>query len=49
MGLPHLGLEVLIAMADKLLMYYGCKMAMGKLMQTLQSFLFVELGLLFQS
>jgi hypothetical protein len=35
-------------MANKLLMHYGCNMAMGKLMQALYSLLFVKVGLLFQ-
>ncbi len=46
-GLPHLGVEALIAMLNKLLMHYGCQMATGKLMQTSYSLLFLELGLLF--
>ncbi len=32
--LPHLGVEALIALSNKLLMHYGCRMAAGKLMQT---------------
>jgi hypothetical protein len=44
-GLPHLGVEVLIAMTNKLLMHYGCNTAMGKLMQKMYSLLFVEVGL----
>ncbi len=48
-GLPHLGVESLIAMANLLLMYYGCQTATGRFMQASYSFLFVELGLLFQS
>jgi hypothetical protein len=47
-GLPHFRGEVLIAMATKLSMHYRCKTAMGKLMQTSYSLLFVALGLLFQ-
>ncbi len=46
-GLPHLGVEALIAMSNKLLMHYGCQMATGKLMQTSYSLLFLELGLSF--
>jgi hypothetical protein len=38
-GLPHLGIEAL---------HYGCSTATGKLMQTLYSLFFVELGLSFQ-
>jgi hypothetical protein len=33
-GLPHLGVEALIAMTNKLLMHYGCKTATGQLMKT---------------
>jgi hypothetical protein len=47
-GLPHLGVEVLIAMANKLLMHYGCRTATGQFMLTLCSFLYIELGLSFQ-
>jgi hypothetical protein len=47
-GLPHLGVEALIAMANKLLMHYGCQTATGRFMQTSLSLLFVELGLSFQ-
>ena len=46
-GLPHLGIEALIAMLIKLLMHYGCQMATGRFMQVSDSLLFVELGLLF--
>ncbi len=46
-GLPHLGIEALIAMTNKLLMHYGCNTAMGWFMQTLYLLLFTELGLLF--
>jgi hypothetical protein len=47
-GLPHLGVEALIGMANKLLMHYGCHTATGRFMQTLYSLLYVELGLSFQ-
>jgi hypothetical protein len=47
-GLPHLGVEALIAMVNKLLMHYGCQTASGLFMRTSLSLLFVELGLLFQ-
>jgi hypothetical protein len=47
-GLSHLGVELLIATTNKLLMHYGCNMATGKLMQTSYSLIFVELGLSFQ-
>jgi hypothetical protein len=46
--LPHLGVEALIAMANKLLMHYGCKTVTGRFMQTSHSLLFVELGLSLQ-
>ncbi len=46
-GLPHLGVEALIAMSNKLLMHYGCQTAAGKLMQMSYSLLFLELGLSF--
>ena len=46
-GLPHLGVEALLAMSNKLLMHYGCQMATGRLMQSSYSLLFVELGLSF--
>jgi hypothetical protein len=47
-GLPNLGVEALVAMANKLLMHYGCNMAMGKLIQALYSLLFIEVGLSLQ-
>jgi hypothetical protein len=47
-GLPHLGVEDLAAMANKLLMHYGCQTATGWFMQTSYSLLYMELGLLFQ-
>ncbi len=47
-GLPHLRVEALIAMVNKLLMHYGCHTATGWFMQTSYSLLYVELGLLFQ-
>jgi hypothetical protein len=46
-GLPHFGVEALIAMANKLLMHYGCQMATGRFMQTSYSLLYVEIGLSF--
>jgi hypothetical protein len=46
-GLANLGVEALVALTNKLLMHYGCNMAMGKLMQTLYSLLFVKVGLSF--
>jgi hypothetical protein len=47
-GLPRLRVEALIAMANKLLMHYGCQMATGQFMQTSYSVLYLELGLSFQ-
>jgi hypothetical protein len=44
-GLPHLGIEALIAMTNKLIMHYSCNNATGKLMQTSYSLLYVEAGL----
>jgi hypothetical protein len=46
-GHPHLGIEALIAMTNKLLIHYGCNMATGQLMQTSYLLFFAELGLLF--
>ncbi len=46
-GLPHLGVEALIAMTNKLLMQYGCKTATGQLMKASYSLFFAELGLSF--
>jgi hypothetical protein len=47
-SLPHLGVEALIAMANKLLMHYGCHTATGRFMQTSYCLFYLELGLLFQ-
>jgi hypothetical protein len=46
-GLPHLGIKALISMSNKLLMYYGCQTATGRLMQSSYSLLLVKLGLSF--
>jgi hypothetical protein len=46
--LPHLRVEVLMAMANNLLMQYGCKIATGWFMRMSYSLLFAKLGLLFQ-
>jgi hypothetical protein len=46
-GLPHLGIEALIAMTNKLLLHYICKTATGQLMKTSYSLFFAELGLSF--
>ncbi len=47
-GLPHPGIEALIAMTNKLLMHYGCRTALGDLMKTSLSYLTLELGVSFQ-
>jgi hypothetical protein len=47
-GLPHLGVEALIAMSNKLLMHYGCDTATGQFMQVSYSQFYLELGLLLQ-
>ena len=47
-GLPHVGVEALIAMMNKLLMHYECSTAMGRFMQISYSLLLVELGMSFQ-
>jgi hypothetical protein len=47
-GLPHVGIEALIAMTNKLLMHYRCKTATGQFMHISHSLLFVELGMSFQ-
>jgi len=46
--LPHPGVEVLIAMTNKLLMRFGCRMALGNLLRTSYSLLLLELGVSFQ-
>ncbi len=46
-GLPHLGVEAVIAATNKLLMHYGCNTATGQLMQILYLLFFSELGLSF--
>jgi hypothetical protein len=48
LGLPHPGVEALIAMTNKLLMYYGCRSALGDFMKTSYSYLTLELGVSFQ-
>ncbi len=47
-GLPHLGVEALIAMTNKLLMHYGCRLALGDFMKMSYSYLTLELGVSFQ-
>jgi hypothetical protein len=46
-GLPHLGMDVLIAMSNKLLMHYGCNTMTGQFMQALHSLFSMELGYLY--
>ena len=47
-GLPHLGVEALIAMSNKLIMHYGCNTAMGQFMKASYSLFLVEMGLSMQ-
>jgi hypothetical protein len=47
-GIPHIGVEALIAMTNKLLMHYRCSTATGRFMQISYSCLLVELGMSFQ-
>jgi hypothetical protein len=47
-GLPHLGMEALITMSNKLLMHYGCNTTTGQFMQASYSLFFMKLGISFQ-
>jgi hypothetical protein len=47
-GLPHPGVEALIAMTNKLLMHFGCSSALGDCMKTSYGYLTLELGVSFQ-
>ena len=47
-GLPHLGVEALVVMVNKLFMHYECKTATGRFMRQSYFLLYVELGLSFQ-
>jgi hypothetical protein len=47
-GLPHLGVEALVAMSNKLLMHYRCDMATGRFMRASHSLFLLELGILLQ-
>jgi hypothetical protein len=47
-GLPHPGVEALIAMSNKLLMHYGCNTATGRFMRVSYSLFYLDLGLLLQ-
>jgi hypothetical protein len=44
-GLPHLGVEALVAMSNKLLMHYGCDTATGRFMRASHSLFLLELGI----
>ena len=44
-GLPHLGVEALVAMSNKLLMHYGCDTATGRFMRAIHSLILLELGI----
>jgi hypothetical protein len=48
LGLPHPGVEALIAMTNKLLMHYGCRLVLGGFMKMSYSYLTLELGVSFQ-
>jgi hypothetical protein len=47
-GLPHLGVEALVAMSNKLLMHYGCNTATGCFMRASHSMFLLELGISLQ-
>jgi hypothetical protein len=47
-GLPHPGVEAMLEQANKLLMHYGCRTALGTERQTSLELLVVDLGLSFQ-
>jgi hypothetical protein len=47
-GLPHPGVEALIDMSNKLLMYFGSRTALGTFLRSSYSFLLLELGVSFQ-
>jgi hypothetical protein len=47
-GLPHLDVEALVVMVNKLFMHYECKTATGRFMRQSYFLLYVELGLSFQ-
>jgi hypothetical protein len=47
-GLPHLGVEALIAMSNKLIMHYGWDTAVGRFMKASYSLFLVEMGLSLQ-
>ena len=47
-GLPHPGVEAMIAMSDKLLMHHGCRIVLDTFLKTSYSLLLLELGVSFQ-
>jgi hypothetical protein len=47
-GLPYPGVKALIAMTNKLLMHYVCRLALGGFAKTSYSYLTLELGVSFQ-
>jgi hypothetical protein len=47
-GLPHPGVEVLIAMTNKLQMHFGCRTGLRTFLRTSYSFFLLELGVSFQ-
>jgi hypothetical protein len=46
-GLPHPGVEALIAMSNKLMMHFGWKLVIGSFLLTSYSYLMLELGVSF--
>ena len=47
-GFPHPGVEATLEQANKLLMHYGCRTALGTELQTSLELLVIDLGLSFQ-
>ena len=47
-GLPHAGVEAVIAQCNKLLMHYGCQSSTGVQLQVSKEILIFELGTTFQ-
>jgi hypothetical protein len=47
-GLPHLGVEALIVMSNKLIMHYGCNTAVGRFMKASYPLFLMEMGLSLQ-
>ena len=44
-GCPHLGVECLVGQLDKFLTHYGCKTAVGKLLQASMELFVIEMGM----